>query len=182
MEYTKISTTTFEELQLNAGILLDSFDISTKEEGNLLGATSGGVNFKATPTFNDFGSDIDNAPKNTKELKKVDSWDVNLSGTFVSLTKESAKRLVAAGDLSANKITPRNELETGDFTDIWWIGDYGEGNGDFVAIHILNALSTGGFQLQSTDKGKGKMSFEFTGHYSMAEQDKVPFEIYIVKG
>ena len=47
---------------------------------------------------------------------------------------------------------------------------------------MLNALSTGGFKLQTADKDKGKMSFEFTGHYSMSAQDTVPFEIYIKKG
>ena len=52
----------------------------------------------------------------------------------------------------------------------------------FVAIHMLNALNTGGFQIQSTDKEKGKFAFEFTGHYSMSAQDTVPYEIYIQQG
>ena len=44
---------------------------------------------------------------------------------------------------------------------------------------MMNALSTGGFQIQSTDKDKGKFAFEFTGHFSMANTDLVPYELYI---
>ena len=47
---------------------------------------------------------------------------------------------------------------------------------------MLNGLSTGGFQIQSGDNAKGQFSFEFTGHYSMDNQDKVPFEVYVKAG
>ena len=46
----------------------------------------------------------------------------------------------------------------------------------------MNALNTGGFQIQSTDRGKGQFAFTFTGHYSLANQDVVPYEIYIKVG
>ena len=46
----------------------------------------------------------------------------------------------------------------------------------------MNALNTGGFQIKSTDKGKGNFAFTFTGHYSMAAQDTVPYEVYIKSG
>ena len=75
---------------------------------------------------------------------------------------------------------------TADFENIWFVGDYsdknGETNGGFVAIKLINALSTGGFQLQTSDKAKGQFAFTFTGHYSIAAQDTVPFEIYIKTG
>ena len=35
-----------------------------------------------------YGDDIDNCPKNTKELKKLDSWEAKMSGTFVTVTAE----------------------------------------------------------------------------------------------
>jgi hypothetical protein len=47
---------------------------------------------------------------------------------------------------------------------------------------MMNALSTGGFQIQTADKEKGQFSFEFTGHYSKDSADTVPFEIYIKAG
>lgn len=244
MKFTLIPTTTFQELQLNAGVLASDFTPATGSltASNILGATSGGVNFTAQPSYNDFGEDIDNCPKNTKELKKIESWDVKMSGTFVTVSSDLASMLVGAGDATdgadtyaltsdtaivagktyytrtgsgtsespyvytpvgsptstnlstyyevtaygTDKVTPRNDVASSDFKDIWWIGDYsdknGATNGGFVAIHMLNGLSTGGFQIQSGDKAKGNFSFEFTGHYSISEQDTVPFEVYIKAG
>lgn len=189
MKFTKIPADTFRNLQMNAGILLDGFTPSTGVIGNIIGATSGGANFTATPEFSDFGEDIDNCPKNMKELKKLTRWEAIMSGTFVAVTLATAKMLVGAADIDANDnthIIPRNDILDADFDDVWWVGDYSDKNGDtnggFLAIHLINALSTTGFQIQSGDKTKGTFSFEFTGHYSMNEQDKVPFEIYIVEG
>lgn len=191
MKYTRIPENTFKTLQLNAGILCTEFDASTGtvEEESLLGATSGGVNFTATPTYSDFGEDIDNCPVNVKELKKLDSWEVKMSGTFVTVETALAKALIGAADIDGTDttlVTPRNDVAIADFTDLWWIGDYSDQNGDvnggFVAVHMLNSLSTGGFQLQSGNREKGQFSFEFTGHYSIEDQDKVPFEVYIKAG
>lgn len=191
MKFTKIPSDTFQKLQINAGILTTDFTPATGTigEAGQIGATTGGVNFTATPTYSDFGEDIDNCPKNMKELKKLDSWEVKMTGTFVNADTAIAKRLCGAADIGktdTTKVTPRNDLKDADFADIWLVGDYsdknGETNGGFIAIKLLNALSTGGFQLQTSDKAKGQFAFEFTGHYSMSAQDTVPFEIYIKAG
>lgn len=55
-------------------------------------------------------------------------------------------------------------------------------NAGFLAIHVMNALNTGGFQIQSSDKAKGQFAFTYTGHYSMEAQDTVPYEIYVKAG
>ena len=70
MRFTQIPSDTFSQLQLNAGVVVDDFNPSTGVIGNIIGATSGGVNFQATPNFTDFGEDIDNAPNNTKDRKR----------------------------------------------------------------------------------------------------------------
>lgn len=189
MKFTQIPTTAMEEMQLNAGILLSSFTPASAEVSGIIGATTGGIKFSAPPTYSDFGEDIDNCPKNMMELKKQDSVEVKISGTFVTVTAATAKKLMAAADIDSSdqtKIVPRNDLKKEDFADLWWVGDYsdknGANNGGFVAIHVMNALNTGGFQLQSGDKRKGQFPFEFTGHYSIDAQDVVPYEVYIKAG
>ena len=188
MKYTKIPETTFQNLQLNAGVLLSTFnpESATVANESIIGATTGGVNFTATPTFSDYGEDIDNCPKNMMELKKLDSWEISMSGTYVTVDANAVKSLVGAADVSGNKITPRNDVLLSDFTDVWWVGDYsdknGETNGGFVAIHMMNALSTGGFAIQTSDNGKGNFAFTYTAHYSMDAQDTVPFEVYVKAG
>lgn len=192
MKFTKIPTNTFETLGMNAGVLLDDFnpDAPTADfDEHIIGATSGGMNFTAVPTFSDAGEDIDNCPKNTKELKRLDSWEVKASGTMVTLKMETAQMLTAAADIdktNTHKILPRRDLKDTDFKDIWIVGDYSDKNSDtnggFIAIHIISALSTGGFALQTADKSKMKFAFEFTGHVSIDAQDVVPFELYIQTG
>ena len=191
MKYTKIPETTFQNLQLNAGVLLSSFTPSsaTISDEAIIGATTGGINFTATPTYTDFGEDIDNCPKNMKELKKLDSWEAKCSGTFVTIDTAVAKSLIGAADIGTSdttKVTPRNDLAQADFSDIWIVGDYsdknGATNGGFVAIHMMNALSTGGFQIKTEDKAKGQFAFEYTAHYSMSAQGTVPFEVYVKAG
>ena len=189
MKFTQIPTDTFEKLQMNAGILLDSFTPATGVIGKILGATTGGNTFEATADFTDLGEDIDNCPKNMMELKKLESWEAKLSGTFSTVSAELAKTLIGAADADtsdATHIVPRNDLADTDFSDIWWVGDYsnlnGSENGGFCAVHLMNALNTGGFKIKSSDKEKGQFDFEFTAHYSMSEQDKVPFEIYVKAG
>lgn len=188
-KYSKIPANTFQHLAVNAGILLANFDPTTGTvvEADMLGPTSGGVNFATTPTFSDWGEDIDNCPKNTKELKRLEDWDVKMSGSFVACSLDLARRLSALADVSGNKVTPRDTIDIeNDFSDIWLVGDYSDVNtgtgAGFIAIHMMDALSTGGFQLQTTDKNKGQFAFEFTGHYSLDAQDTVPFEIYIKAG
>ena len=194
-KFTQIPTDTFKKLQLGAGLLTTEFDPATGEltASNIIGATSGGVSFEATPSFTDFGEDIDNCPKNTKELKKLDSWDAKMSGSFVTMDTNVATSVigtaaVASGDQT--KVVPRNYVEAKDFKNIWWVGDYSDINEDgssagkagFIAIKLINALSTGGFKIKSGDKAKGTFEFEYTGHYSSKNIDIVPFELYIKAG
>lgn len=191
MKYTQIPANTFKELQLNAGVLLKEFTPSTAQVGAdaIIGATTGGISFTAVPTYSDMGEDIDNCPKNMKELKKLDSWEIKLSGTFVSVSAANVKSMIGAADIDksdSTKIVPRNDITAEDFTDLWWVGDYsdknGATNGGYMAVHMKNTLSTGGLSIQSTDKAKGQFAFEYTAHYSIEAQDTVPFEVYVKAG
>lgn len=194
MKFTQIPADTFQNLQMNAGILVSDFTPATGVIGQdgLIGATTGGVQFQDSLTFVDFGDDIDNCPKNMMELKVLQSHEVTMSGTFVTISADTAALLAGAAAKTAgtsgapDKITPRNDVLTTDFKDLWWIGDYSDVNtGDnagFLAIHLMNALNTDGFRIQTTDREKGQFAFNFMGHYSMAAQDTVPYEIYVKAG
>lgn len=181
--FTKIPADTFSTLQINAGFLTTSFDPANVSgtDKSIMCATTGGISFKDTPTYTDFGEDIDNCPPNMKELKKLKGHEVTLSGTAVSLSSDFIQKLVGPNTTSTatgvTKVVPKNDLANTDFETLWWVGDYGD-NG-WVAIKLINALSTDGFALQTTNDGKGNSAFTFTGHYSIDAQDTVPYEIYI---
>lgn len=189
MKYTQIPTDTFETIQLNAGIIASGFTPSTGAVTGILGATSGGAQFNDAVEYADFGDDIDNCPKNTLELKKITGRTVTLSGTFVTAKKALVNTLMAGADVDgadSTKIVPRDVLETADFKDAWWIGDYSDVNtgssAGFIAIHLMNTLNTGGFQLQTGDQAKGQFPFELTAHYSIEDQETVPYEVYVRAG
>nr|DAH71550.1 MAG TPA: major tail protein [Caudoviricetes sp.] len=194
-KFTQIPTDTFKKLQLGAGVITTEFDPATGEiaANTIVGATSGGTAFEATPSFTDFGDDIDNCPKNTKELKRLDSWEAKMSGSFVTMDTKAAVSVIGTAAVASDdqtKVVPRNSVDAKDFKDIWWVGDYSDVNEDgssagkagFIAIKLINALSTGGFKIQTGDKAKGTFAFEYTGHYSIEHIDTAPFEIYIKAG
>ena len=179
-KFTVIPQSTFEELQLDAGVLLTTFDPSTPDapaDEDIICATTGGINASCVPTFSDMGEDVDNCPVNMKELKHLDSWECTMSFTALGTSPESIKLALGVADISSNKITPRRDLKQTDFSDqIWWVGDRADGG--MVAICLKNALSTGGFSLQTTKNGKGQISVTLTGHVSIDAQDTMPMEFY----
>lgn len=184
-KFTVIPQDTFSGLQLDAGVLLKKFTPATPAapaDEDIICATTGGINATCVPTYSDLGEDVDNCPVNMKELKHLDSWECKLSFTSLGLSANAIKLALGAadiGDTSASKqdtVTPRRDLKQTDFTDLWWVGDRADGG--CVAIQIKNALSTGGFSLQTTKNGKGQLSVELTGHVSIDAQDTMPMVFY----
>lgn len=195
MKFTKLPPDTFQKLVLNAGILVDAFTPATGVIGNLMGATTGGITFNSNPTYTDFGEDVDNCPNNTMELKRIDQFDPAMSGTFLTLTAAVVKDLIGAADIAVGDnthVVPRDHLIEDDFKEVWWIGDYSDINNDggtgssqsagFLAVHLMNSLNTGGFQITSSKNAKGQMAFDFHGHYSLENIEEVPFEVYCKAG
>lgn len=81
-----------------------------------------------------------------------------------------------AGVATTYKITPNANLSDSDFGDVWLICD--KSGGGFVAIRLINALNTTGFQIKTTKDSKGNHSFEYHGHYSLADTETPPYEIF----
>lgn len=196
MEFTKVKSDAFSTLQMNAGILLDEFTPATRTIGNILGATTGGLQFATNPTYVDFGEDVDNAPPNTKQLKMLQYIDPVISGTFISMDASLAASLAGGGTVTSatGKIDPPEAglVASTAFEDLWLVGDYsdkntqGTGTGaataGFIAVHIKDALNTTGFQWTTTKDGKGQFAFEYHGHYDMTDVSAVPLEIYVLSG
>ena len=184
-KYTRIPQNTFNGLQMDAGILVKTFDPTGATEiadADIITATTGGIHITVEPEYSDMGEDVDNCPNNMKELKHLDSWTVTIETTALSADEDVLLLALGAADVNTDthKITPRRTLNQSDFTDLWWVGD--KTNGGFVAAHLLNALSTGGLDLQTTKNGKGQIGLTLTGHVSINAQDVMPIEFYSIDG
>lgn len=184
--FTKIPQSTFEEMQVEAGILLKNFDPANPDflDSDIVCATTGGITVNCKATYTDYGEDVDNCPNNTKELKQLDSWDCSISTTGLGTSPASIRFALGAADIDGtdtSKIIPRRDLEQSDYSDsIWWVGDRADGG--FVAVKLKNALSTDGFSLKTSKKGKGNVTLTITGHVSINNQDEMPMEFYSIDG
>lgn len=231
MGYTVIPQDTFNELQVDAGVILKTFNPaspSTPADADIVCATTGGINIVCQGTFEDWGEDVDNCPNNTKELKRLTGWDCRFSTTCLAASAEAIKLGLGAADFTeatyaasedtsvdpdktyylrtgtsgsyvytkvtsptgnpttnsyyemqapGQMVTPRATLSQGDFTnELWWVGDRADGG--LVAVKLMNVLSTSGFSLQTTKKGKGQFTLDLTGHVSINAQDTVPMVFY----
>lgn len=181
-KFSKISQKAFESMQINAGVVLNDFDPSGTTEiqdADIICATSGGITATCKANFTDLGADVDNAQKNTAELMQIEDYECTLAFTALNVTTDVIKMALGAADVSEKKVTPRMTLNptasTGDFKDIWFVGDTIDDG--FVAVRLMNALSTGGLTLKTTDKGKGNISVTLTGCPRLGS-DVVPMEWY----
>lgn len=184
-KFTVIPQSAFEELQLDAGVLLKTFDPATgaaPKDEDIICATTGGITANCVPSYSDMGEDVDNCPNNMMELKNLDSWDCNLGFTSISISIEVIRLTLGAADVNTEtgSVVPRRNLNQNDFSDLWWVGDRADGG--LAAVQLKNALSTGGFSLKTTKNGKGQISVTLTGHVSMAAQDVVPMVFYSMPG
>jgi len=181
-KFTVIPQDTFDGLQLDAGVLLNTFDPATPTapaDEAIICATTGGITVACVPTFSDLGEDVDNVPNNMKELKHLDGWECTMSTNSLGTSPALIKMALGCADIDskdATKIVPRADLKQTDFSDIWWVGDRADGG--MVAVQLKNALSTGGFSLQTTKNGKGQIALTITGHVSINDQKTVPMVFY----
>lgn len=186
--FNKVSSEVFDNLQLEAGMILSTFNPDEPAEptdAQIICATSGGVNPTCVPTTVDYGEDIDNVPANTKELLQITAWECKLAFTALDMTAEmirmalgAADKVVASG--KATSIKPRKKVKDEDFQDIWWVGEIADGG--LAAIRLVDAFSTGGFNLQTGKGSKSQLSVELTGFVSIEDVDTVPMEFYIGDG
>ena len=183
--FTTVKLDAFKQIQVEAGVIMKNFNPANPvlNRADILLVTTGGINPVCKPNFIDYYDDVDNMPANTKQGKKIDYYDCSISTTALDISPEGVKIALAAADIDPNdntRITPRADLKLSDFQDLWWVGD--KADGGFAAIQLLNALSTDGFSLKTTKKGKGNTAITLTGHYDENAIDTIPMVFYVVDG
>lgn len=185
---TGLRASTFENLQLNAGMFLANFDYSTatdaatlgallktereKKSGSaLIGATRGGGTFVCTP--NTRSIEADGKREEWKGSSVNDGWTIKLTTTLLEINATNLKRSFGAADVTDTEkkhtIKIRTDIKDADYIDsLVWVGDTSKG---YVLIAIKNALNTAGATLTWTDKGEGTIPVEFTAHQDGLETD-----------
>lgn len=185
---TGLRASTFENLQLNAGMFLANFDYSTatdaatlgallktereKASGSaLIGATRGGGTFVCTP--NTRSIEADGKREEWKGSSVNDGWTIKLTTTLLEINATNLKRSFGTADVTDTEkkhtIKIRTDIKDADYINsLVWVGDTSKG---YVLIAIKNALNTAGATLTWTDKGEGTIPVEFTAHQDGLETD-----------
>lgn len=185
---TGLRASTFENLQLNAGMFLANFDYSTatdaatlgallktereKTSGSaLIGATRGGGTFVCTP--NTRSIEADGKREEWKGSSVNDGWTIKLTTTLLEINADNLKRSFGTADVTDTEkkhtIKIRTDINDADYIEsLVWVGDTSKG---YVLIAIKNALNTAGATLTWTDKGEGTIPVEFTAHQDGLETD-----------
>ena len=192
---TPLRRETYKSLQLNAGVFLVDFDLSsyTSAEGlkaalasaitdgsKLLGATRGGGSFVITRDIRQVEADGVRAKFKGSEI--VDSADAYISTTIIEITPQHIKDVLGNADIDDDVpghvvVTIRLAIDDGDYLpNIIWIGDTSEG---FMAIELTDALNTADFTLTFADKNEGTANAEFHAHQEGVEYtDNLPVKLH----
>jgi len=178
---TRVKQDFFDEIQLDAGILVKG-SVTTRagiKDSDIITATTGGIQVACTPTYSDLFEDVDNVPTNTKEGLHLDGWQCTMSTTALSNSVDTIKFALGVADNTGTTVSPRSVIKSTDFADLTWLGDLADGR--LAAIVLKNALSTGGYSLQTTKNGKGQISMTLTGYISLTDPTAIPMEFYIIE-
>lgn len=181
---TRISADAAEKMQVNAGLLLNNFDVTNPVEPkdtDIVCETTGDFSISCTPEVTDFFEDVNNAPTNTKEGKRITGWSCSLGVTALSITAETLALSLGASETAADGgIRPRTQYVAEDFKSLYWIGDMIDEDKLFV-VAMDDTVSTGGLSFTSTNNGKGGLALTLTPHATIENIEKVPMAFYILE-
>ncbi len=181
---TRISADAADKMQINAGLLLNNFDVTNPVEPadeDIVCETTGDFSITCVPTTEDFFADVNNAPTNTKEGKQITGWECSLGVTALSITEENLILSLGAADVMEDGgVRPRHTYKAEDFKSLYWIGDMIDENKLF-AIVMDDTVSTGGLSFTSTNNGKGGLALTLMPHSTITNIEKVPMAFYILE-
>jgi hypothetical protein len=198
MSQTSLRKATFDNLQLNEGVLLKDVDYSSVTDsaalktaianilsggnnpiGGLIGATRGGGSFTITRDIRT--PDIDGMRYKFVKGDFVDSVDAYISATLVEVTKENVCAILgvdvptASGKKTTIKL-PTALTDDSYLTNICWVGELNDGRR--VLICLSNAINTADFSLTFSDKSEGTLAVEFHAcQDDVDDYEYAPFEI-----
>ena len=183
----------FDNLQLNVGVFLKSFDYASianaealktavlaeiADGTNLLGVTNGGGTFSVSREMRN--PQIDGLRYRYKGGTFVDSADPYLSTTLKETTPQNfAAGIGGVATTSGKKTTVKMPTAIPDsayLTNLCWVGELNDGR--LVLICLYNALNVADFTFTFQDKNEGSFGVEFHGCQSnVLEYDYAPFEV-----
>lgn len=173
----------FKSIPKGSGNILSDFSLETPkiDQTNVVHATQGGVQITYQNTIEDTLANIDNAPTNTKQGAEVSGTTATISYTTPNADPKTIQMAVGTADIDQDDpthVVARLKTVLTDFKPLWWVGPMT--GGGFLVVKILNALSTGGLNLQTAHRGGGSMQITLTAFSDLENPDQAPMEFYSI--
>lgn len=173
-------------IQVDAGVFLKGTGFNPADpklfnDSDILLTATGSPSINCTPTTEDFLSDVNGAPLNTKEGKRTTGWTCTIGGTALDFDSSRIGMYLGSSKATSNGlgVQPKYQYDQADFKDIWALFDMADPTKLF-AVKLRNALNTNGIAFSTSKNGKGQTNFTFTGHASASDPEDVPMEFYVL--
>lgn len=180
----KISADAANNIQVEAGLLLNAFDVTNPTEpadADIISATTGDFTITATPQTQDFFEDVNNAPTNSKEGLRITGWDCGLSVGVLEIKDATLKLALGAYETREDGgIAPRSQYAMSDFQKLYWIGDMVDEDA-LLCVAMDDTVNTNGISLTTSKNGKGNLSLELKPYASFSNPTVVPMAFYILQ-
>ena len=194
---TPLNASTFDKLQLDAGVFVIGFDPSDYassgalitalasfigDDTKCLGATRGGASFNIKRENREV--EADGKRYSFVGSTMTDSIDAYISTKLIEITKGNLARGLGSADAVTNQkvttITPRTRYKDSDYIgELCWVGETANG---VMAIYFKNALNTADFSYKINDRGEGELDVEFHAYQdSVDDYDNPPFVLYLLE-
>lgn len=180
---TGITPTSVSKFVVDAGAVYLNYG---ETDERLLGATRGGATFEIEQEIRTI--EIDGSKGATMGARRVTGINAKITANLMELSTENLM-VALAGSTSTltddtgavgtthNNITRAAEITDASFvTNIALVGKVMGKTENFVGI-IFNALSDGGFSMETSDKDEVVLEVQFTAHYDPANMALEPWAI-----
>lgn len=194
LKNTGYSETTAEHLLIDSAVIFRNvtFTPGVGEaegafEGDLIGATSGGVSFKIETTYRQ--SEVDGTlHADVKELKRIQKVVATATAKIKELTakliSEAINGLVtdataAEAPAGYKKIVTKREIQAGSWSDnLAIVGRLS--SGQRIIVVLDNVLVTSGLSVDTEDNNEAVVEQVYTAHATTAQilADEYPWRIY----
>lgn len=179
----KISADAANNIQVEAGLLLNNFDVTSPKEpkdADIISATTGDFTITAAPQTVDFFEDVNNAPANSKEGLRITGWDCGLTVGVLEIKDATLKLALSAyEERGTGGVAPRAQYQLTDFKKVYWVGDMVDED-KLLCVVMDDTVNTNGVNLTTSKNGKGNLSLELKPYASFATPTVVPMAFYIL--
>lgn len=161
-------------------------DLSAMTAENFIGATTGGIEFTASPSLIDLFEDVDGAYGKFKGGDVIETWEISMNATLLEATAKNLAMAIGPATITDNSdmtkgktITPENCIDDNHYANNICLFATKKGFDKPIVIEMTNVMNGNGISLTTNSKNKGTVEVELSPRFDLANPNVVPFKIHV---